>query len=84
LILPNDKDTSERVRAEMKRLEKRAIKSRNTLQGLIQRQQDPSYKKKVPEEVQAVDEARQIQLETDLAATMKTLDALQQLGKHYE
>ncbi len=84
MVVPEDNETSNRIATEISRLEKRASKAEKALSGLLQRRNDPSYRAKVPEAVQAQDEARQNQLETDLSAAEKSLDVLWQLQSHYK
>lgn len=81
--VPEDAETSQRVQAEIGRLEKRASKSKKTLEGLASRRSDPQYASKVPEAVQAQDEQRVKQAETDLHAAEKSLAALKELQHHY-
>lgn len=81
--VPEDTETSQRVQSEISRLEKRVAKSRKALDGLVNRRSDPQYATKVPEAVQAQDEQRLMQTETDLHATEKSLAALRELQYHY-
>lgn len=81
--VPEDTETSQRVQAEIIRLEKREAKSQKAVDGLAARRGDPQYATKVPEAVQAQDEQRLKQSETDLHAAEKSLAALRELQHHY-
>ncbi|DBA02926.1 TPA: hypothetical protein N0F65_005953 [Lagenidium giganteum] len=81
--VPQDSETSQRVQKEVARLEKRVQKSTQALQALEQRRAGPEYRVKVPEAVQAQDEARVTQLETEILATTKSLSSLQGLQQYF-
>lgn len=81
--VPEDTETSQRVQAEISRLEKRATKSQKAVDGLVARRGDSQYASKVPEAVQTQDEQRLKQSETDLHAAEKSLAALRELQHYY-
>ncbi|ETL89457.1 hypothetical protein L917_11621 [Phytophthora nicotianae] len=83
LVVPDDAETTQRVANEISRLEKRASKSASAAEALIRRQQGPHYAIKVPEAVQAQDAQRLTQLQTEIQATEKSLDALRELQRLY-
>lgn len=81
--VPQDGETSQRVDAEIRRLEKRAAKSQKAIDALVSRRADAQYATKVPETVRAQDAQRLMQSETDLLAAEKSLAALRELQHHY-
>ncbi|TYZ57657.1 hypothetical protein PybrP1_012510 [[Pythium] brassicae (nom. inval.)] len=81
--VPEDADTSQRVQAELRRLEKRASKLQAALEALASRCADPQYATKVPDAVQAQDAQRLKQTQTDLHAAEKSFAALKELQHHY-
>ena len=83
MAVPQDSETPQRVQNELRRLEKRASKSEKALQALVARRADPQYAAKVPETVRTQDDARLVQLETDVLATAKSVAALQELQHQY-
>lgn len=83
LAVPEDAETTHRVELEIARLEKRLSKSQKAADALQRRQRDAQYATKVPEAVRAQDSQRLAQLETELHATEKSLDALRELQRLY-
>jgi valyl-tRNA synthetase len=83
LAVPEDAETSHRVELEVARLEKRLGKSQKAADALRRRQGDAQYTTKVPEAVRAQDSQRLLQLETELYATEKSLEALRELQQLY-
>ena len=84
MAVPEDDETSERVAKEVARLQKRAQKSASALEALRARRQQPQYVERVPESVRAQDDARVVQLETDVDAAEKSLAVLLQLQHQYQ
>lgn len=83
LAVPGDAETTHRVELEITRLEKRLAKSQKATDVLEQRQSDAQYATRVPEAVRAQDSQRFLQLQTELHATEKSLDALRELQQQY-
>lgn len=81
--VPEDPETSQRVQAELSRLEKRATKLTKALEALTSRRTDPQYATKVPDAIQTQDEQRLKQTQTDLHATTKSIAALKELQRQY-
>ncbi|CAH0518618.1 unnamed protein product [Peronospora belbahrii] len=83
LPVPNDTETTQRVATEILRLEKRCFKCTTAIETLMNRQKGPHYATKVPTSVQTQDAQRLVQLQTDLSATQKSLEALRELERLY-
>jgi hypothetical protein len=81
--VPDDPDTPQRVRMEIERLTKRAVKMDDSLQGVLSRQRASGYSAKVPESVQQQDSARVTQLEQELQATRASIAVLTELEQQY-